>query len=140
MLYGFGCGVVEKYNCLKTFTKIRFIWLLLSTIKCSGFPFTHICEWKRCSPCLGSSGSSGWIVVVVTVAVGSSPMIYFLLLFFESESKSGLGSVSLSSNTNDCFERHSSVFFQGILWKSHHFLMPFIFMLLFFSCGLEWLS
>jgi hypothetical protein len=125
MLYGCGCGVVRKSNCLMTSAEIRFFWLPLSTIKCSGVPFTHICEWKRHSPSSGSSGSSGWIVVVTMVAVGSTSMIYFLLLFSESESKSGLDSVSLSSTTNDCFERHSSVLCQGILWKSHHFPVSF---------------
>jgi hypothetical protein len=141
MLYGCRCGVVGKSNCLMTSVEMRFFWLPLSTIKCSGVPFTHIYEWKRHSPSSGSSGSSSWIVAVTTVAVGSASIICLLLLLSESESKSGLNSVSLSSATNDCFERHSSVLCQGILWKSHHFPVSFfIFPLPFFSCGLDWLS
>jgi hypothetical protein len=136
-----GCGVVGKSNCLTTSAEIRFFWLLLSTIKCSDVPFTHICEWKRHSPFSRSFVSSSWIVVVMTVAVGSATMICFLLLFYESESKSGLGFVSLSLATNDCFERHSSMLCHRILWKSHHFPVSFfVFLLPFFSCGLDWLS
>ena len=126
MLYGFGCGVVVKFNCLITSIEMMFFWLSLSTIKCSGVPFTHICEWKSCSPSSGSSSS--WIVVIAIVLVGSTSMICLLLLFSESYSESGLGSVSLRSSTNDYFERHSSVLCQGILWKSHNFLVSF------FSC------
>jgi hypothetical protein len=44
MLYGCGCGVVDNPNCLMTSAEMRFFWLPLSTIKCSGVPFTHICE------------------------------------------------------------------------------------------------
>jgi hypothetical protein len=78
--------------------------------------------------------------VVATVAVGSASIIFFLLLLSESESKLGFGSTSLSLSTNDVFERHSSVLFQGILWKLHHFLMSsFVFLLPFFSYGLDWL-
>jgi hypothetical protein len=72
-----------------TYVEMRFFWLPLSTIKCSGVPFTHIYEWKRCSPSSGSSGSSGWIVVVMIVVVGSASMICLLLLLSESESESG---------------------------------------------------
>jgi hypothetical protein len=120
MLYGCGCGVVDKSNCL-----MRFFWLLLSTIKCNGVPFTHICEWKKHPPSSGSSGSSGWIVVVPIVALGFASTFCHLLFFSKSEPKLGLESVSLSSTTNHYFERHSSMFFQGILWKSHHFLVSF---------------
>jgi uncharacterized membrane protein len=87
-----------------TYAEMKFFWLLLSAIKCSGVPFTHICEWKRRSPSSGSSGSSGWIVVVATIAVGYASMICLLLLLYESKSESWLGSVSLSLATNDCFE------------------------------------
>jgi hypothetical protein len=133
MLYGCRCGVVE-IQLLDDLCETRLFWLLLSTMKCSGVPFTHIYEWKRHSPSSGSSGSSGWIVVVMIVAVGSASMICFLLLFSESDSESGLDSFSLSSTTNDCFERHSSVLCQGILWKSHHFPVSFfIFLLPLFS-------
>jgi hypothetical protein len=59
MLYGCGCGVVDNPNCLMTFVEMRFFWLPLSTMKCNRVPFTHICEWKRCSPSSISVGSSG---------------------------------------------------------------------------------
>jgi hypothetical protein len=85
--------------------------------------------------------TSGWIIAVAKIYVDSASIIYLLLLLFELESDSGLDFVSLISATNDCFERHSSMLCQGILWKSHHFLVSFfIFSLLFFSCGLDWLS
>jgi hypothetical protein len=71
--------------------------------------------------------------------MGSASMICPLLVFSESDSESGFGSLSLILATNDCFERHSSVLCQGILWKSHHFLVSFFFFLWpFFSCGLDW--
>jgi hypothetical protein len=139
MLYGCGCGVVGKSNCLTTSAEMMFFWLPLSTIKCSGVPFTHICEWKSRSPSLRSS--SGWIVVVVTVVVGSTSMICLLLLFFESGSKSRFDSLSLSLTTDDYIERHSSVLCQGLLWNSHHFPVSFLdFPLPFFSCIWDWLS
>jgi hypothetical protein len=97
-LYGCGCGVVPKYKFLKTYTKMMFFWNPISTIKCSGVPFTHICEWK--SPSSSSGSSSGWIVAVATVAVGYASMIYLLLLFYES----GFKSFSLSSATNGCIK------------------------------------
>ena len=50
MLYGCRCGVVDNPNYLTTSAKMRFFWLLLSTIKCSEVPFTHICEWKGAPP------------------------------------------------------------------------------------------
>jgi hypothetical protein len=102
MLYGYGCGVVGKNNYLRTFTEMMFLWLPLSTIKCSGVPFTHICEFNIFSPSLGSS--SGWIFADAKIVVGSALMIYLLLLFSESGSKSGFESLSLSSTTNECTE------------------------------------
>ena len=135
MLYGCGCGVVDDPNCLMTSAKMSFFWISLSTIKCSRVPFTHICEWKMHSPSSGYVGSFGWIVVVVTVAMGSASMICLLPLFYESR----FSSFSLISATNDCFERHSSMLCQGLLWKLHHFLMSFfVFPWPFFSCGLDW--
>jgi hypothetical protein len=123
MLYGCRCGVVRKSNYLTTSAEMMLFWLPLSKIKCSGIPFTDICEWKIFSPSLGSS--SGWIVVAAIIVVGSATMIYLLLLFFELGFKSRFDSLSLGSTTNDCIERHSSVLCQGLLWKSHHFLVPF---------------
>jgi hypothetical protein len=141
MVYGWGCGIVDNFNLLMTSVEIRFFWLHLSTMKCSGVPFTHICEWKRHSPSSSSSDSSGWIFVVAMVALGSASMIHFPLSCSESESESGSNSFSLSSTNNDCFEWHSSVLCQGILWNSHHFLVSFFdFPLPFFSYGLDWLS
>jgi hypothetical protein len=114
MLYGYRCGVVGKSNYLMKNTEMRFFWLPLSIVKCNMVPFTHIYEWKMHSPSLRSSGSSGWIVTLVTLAVGSASIICLLLLLFESDSESGLDFVSLSSTTNDCFEQHSSVLCQWI--------------------------
>jgi hypothetical protein len=93
---------------------------------------------KKCSPSSGSFGSFGLIVVVATIAVGSALMISHLPIFLESDSKLGFGSLSLISATNECFEWHSSVLFQMILWKSHHFLVSlFVFLWPFFSSGLD---
>jgi hypothetical protein len=44
MLYGCGCGVFDNINCLMTSVEMMLFFLLLSTIKCSGVPLTHICE------------------------------------------------------------------------------------------------
>jgi hypothetical protein len=133
--------VLPASNYLITSLMIRFFWFPISTMKCNGVPFTHICEWKRRSPYSGSSSSSSWIVMVTMVAVGFASIFYFLLLFYESEFESRFDSFSLSSTTNDYFERHSSVLCQGLLWKSHHFPVSFfVFPLPFFSCGLDWLS
>ena len=141
MLYVCRCGVVYNPNYLTTSAEMRIFWLPLSKIKFNEVPFTHICEGKRRSPSLGSIGSSGWIVAVATIAVGSASMIYLLPLFSESDSESRFGSLSLISITNDCFERHSSVLCQGILWNSHHFPVSFfVFPWPFFSCVLDWFS
>jgi hypothetical protein len=129
MFYGCRYGVVKKYNLLMSYDEIRFFWISLPTTKCNGFPFAHIYEWKRNSPSSVSFGSSGWIFEVLSVLVGSTSMIYLFLLNFETESDSELGSISLSSATNDYFEQHSSVLCQGILWKLHRFPM-----FLFSSC------
>jgi hypothetical protein len=95
MLYGCECGFARKSNYWTTFVEIRFFWITISTMKCSGVPFTHIYEWKRHSPSSGSSGSSGWIFLVPIVAVGYASMICFLLLFYELDSDSRLSSFSL---------------------------------------------
>jgi hypothetical protein len=49
MVYGCGCVVVGKPSRFMTSAEMRFFWLPLSTMNCSGEPFTHIWEWKRCS-------------------------------------------------------------------------------------------
>jgi hypothetical protein len=79
MVYGCGYSVVGRANHLMTSAKMRFFCLLLSTMKCIGVPFTHICEWKRRSPSSGSSGSPGWSLVVATVALCSTLMIHLPL-------------------------------------------------------------
>jgi hypothetical protein len=81
MVYGCGCVVVGKPNRFTTSIEMRFFWLPLSTMNCNGEPFTHILEWKRCSTSSGSSGSSFWIFVVATVALGSASIICFPLSF-----------------------------------------------------------
>ena len=58
MVYGCGCVVVGKPNSFMTSTKMGFFWLPFLTTNCSGNPFTHIWEWKRCSSSFRSSGSS----------------------------------------------------------------------------------
>jgi hypothetical protein len=108
-----------------TSAEMRFFWLPLSMMKCSGVPFTHICEWKRRSPSSGSSGSPGWSLVVAMVALGSTSMIHLPLSGSVSESESASDSEAFTSATNDCFERQSAVLCQGLLWKSHHFLVSF---------------
>jgi hypothetical protein len=84
--------------------EMRFLWLPLSMMKCSGVPFTHICEWKRRSPSSGSSGSLSWSLVVATVALGSMLMIYLPLYSFESESEPTSDSKAFTSATRNCFE------------------------------------
>jgi hypothetical protein len=124
-----------------TSTKMRFFWLPLSMMKCSGFPFTHICEWKRHSLSYGSSGSPGWSLVVETVALGSASMICLPLSSSGSESEPTSESGAFTLATSDCFERQSTMLCQGILWKSHHFPVSFfVFLVSFFSCNLDWLS
>jgi len=126
MLYGYGCGVVDNPNCLTTSVEMRFFWFPLWTIKCSRVPFTHIFVWKMSSPSSGSIGSSGWIDVVMIIAVGSASMICHLPVFLELDFELGFNSLSLISATNDFFERNLSVLCQGILWKLHHFPVSFL--------------
>jgi hypothetical protein len=38
MVYGWGCGIIHKFNLLITSTGIRLFWILLSTIKFNGIP------------------------------------------------------------------------------------------------------
>jgi hypothetical protein len=88
-----------------TSAEMRLFWLLLSMMKCSGVPFTHICEWKRHSPSSGSSSSPGWSLVVATVALGSTLMIHLPLSGYGLESESASDSEDFTSATIDCFER-----------------------------------
>jgi hypothetical protein len=88
----------------------------------------------------GLSGSPGWSLVVATVALGSTSMIHIPLSGSVSESESASDSEAFTSATSECFERHSVVLCQGLLWKSHHFPVSFfVFLVSFFACGLYWL-
>jgi uncharacterized membrane protein len=86
MVYGSGCSIVGRSNHLMTSAEMRFLWLPLSMTKCNGVPFTHIYECKRHSPSSGLSGSPGWSLVVVTVALGYMSMIHLPLSHSGSES------------------------------------------------------
>jgi len=120
---------------------MRLLWILLSTNKCNGVPFTDISEWKRHSSSSGSTDSSHWIVLFTTVAVRYTSMMCLFSIFYGWYSQSEFASMALTSTTNDYFDWHSSVLFQGILWKSHHFPVSFfIFPLPFLSCVLYCLS
>jgi hypothetical protein len=59
-------------------------------MKCSGVPFTHICEWKKCSPTSISFDSSIWIFVVTMIALGSTSMIHLPLSEYTFFFKLGL--------------------------------------------------
>jgi hypothetical protein len=130
MVYGCGCVVVGKPNRFTTSTEMRFFWLPLSTMNCNGEPFTHILEWKRRSASSGSSGSSFWIFVVATMALGSASIICFPLSFplsgSDSESEHASDSEAFNSATSDCLARHSLVLWVELLWNSHHFPCPFL--------------
>jgi uncharacterized membrane protein len=95
---------VGRANFLTTSVDMRLFWLPLSTMKCSGVPFTHICEWKRNSHSSGLSGSPGWSLVVATVALGSTSMIHLPLSGSVSESEFASNSEAFTSATNECFE------------------------------------
>jgi hypothetical protein len=88
-------------------------------MKCSGVPFTHICEWKRHSPSSGSSGSPGWSLVVAMVALGSASMICIPLSGFVSESESASDSEAFTLATNDCFDWQSAMLCQGLFVNSN---------------------
>ena len=111
MVYGCGCAMFGTPSCFKTSVEMRFFWLPLSTRNCIGEPFTHICDWKRCSPSSGSFGPSFSILVVAKMALGSASMIYFPFSLPLSSSNSGSENASdssaFSSTTKDCLARHS---------------------------------
>lgn len=139
MVNSVGCVVVGKPISFMTSIEIRFFWLPLSTMNCSGEPFTHIWEWKRCSSSFGSSGSSFWIFVVATMALGSASIIYFPLSFplfgLDLELEHASDSKTLSSATSECLGWHSLVLWVELVWNSHHFPMSFFsFSVLFFAC------
>jgi hypothetical protein len=116
---------------------IIFLWLPLSAMKCSGVHFTHICEWKRCSPSSSSSDSSRSFFPISMVVLGFSSMIHFAC--FELEFDLGSDYVSSLLANNDYFKRNSSVLCQGILWNSHHFPVSFfVSSLPLFYCVLDY--
>ena len=128
-----------------TSVEIRFFWLLLSKTNCNGEPFTHISEWKRCSPSSGCSGSIIWILVVAMVRLGSTSMICFHLLApllgSDSELERASDSKAFSLATSDCLAQHSLALWVELLRNSHHFLVSFfIFAVLLFSCSFGRLS
>lgn len=128
-----------------TSTEMRFFWLPLSIMNCSGEPFTHISKWKRCSSSYGSLGSSFWIFMVAIVAFGSKPIICvpfsFPLSGSELLSEHASNSEAFSSATSDFLAWHSLVLWVELLWNSHHFLMSlFSFVALFFAFGFGRLS
>ena len=72
-----GLGMWNRQK-LQDFDDLGLDEVLLTTIltmKCSGVPCTHSCEWKRRSTSSGSHDSSTWIFAVAMVALGSSSMI-----------------------------------------------------------------
>lgn len=145
MVYDCGCGVVDRTNRFTNSTEMRLFWLPMSRINYNKEPFTHICEWRNRSPSTRYSGSSLWILVVETMALGSASIIYFPLSFLlsisESESEHASDSEAFILATNDCLARHSLMFLVGLLWNSHHFHVPFfVFMVFFFVCSFDGLS
>jgi hypothetical protein len=132
---------VGRASCLVTSLEMRFLWLPLSMMKCSGVPFTHIFKWKRHSPSSSSSGSPGWSLVVEMVALGYESIICLPLSGSRSKSEPASDLEAFTLATSDCFERQSAVLCQGLLWKSHHFPVSFfVFPVSFFACGLDWSS
>ena len=140
MVYECGCAMVGNPNRFMTFAEMRFFWLPLSTMNCSGEPFTHMWEWKRRSSSYESSGSSFWIFMVVMVVLGSASIIFFPLSFpflgLDSLSKHASDSEAFISATSDYLARHALVLWVGFLWNSHHFPASFFgFAVLIFACG-----
>jgi hypothetical protein len=72
MVYGRGCNCISRFIIVMTFVEIMFFWLLISTTKYGGVPFTNIYEWKRRSQSLTSFD---WAFVVMIVALGSMLML-----------------------------------------------------------------
>jgi len=145
MVYDYGCGVVIRPNYFTNSTKMRFFWLPLLTMNCSSKPLIHIYEWKRHSPSSGSLGLILWILVVAIAALGSRSIIYFPLWFpllgSYSDSEYAYESRAFSLATSHCLAWYSLMLWVELLWNSHHFHVSFfVFVVLFFSCGLNGLS
>ena len=121
---------------------MRFFWLPLSIMKCSGEPFTHIWEWKRCSSSSGYSGSYFWIFVVAMVVLGFASIIWFPfsfpLLGSDLESQHASDLEAFISASSDRLAQNSLVFWVELLWNTHHFPLSFFgFVVLFFACGFD---
>jgi hypothetical protein len=127
MVYGWGCGVIDKFNLLMTSVDIVFFYIPLSIMKCGGVPFTQISEWKRRPPSSRSHDSFGWIFVVGIVPLGSTSMILFPFSYSESNFESRSNAFYLNLACNDYIKWNSLVLCPGILWNSHHFLVSFDF-------------
>lgn len=145
MVYGCRCSVFSRLIHLTTSIEMRFFWLPLSTMNYNRDIFTHICEWKICSPSSRSSGSIFWILVVATVALGFTSMIFFPLSFsllgFDNKLEHAFNSEAFSSATSDCLAQHSIVLWVGLLWNSHHvYVSSFVFVVFLFACNFDNLS
>jgi hypothetical protein len=79
-------------------------------------------------------------LVVAMVALGSTSMICLPLSDFDSELELASDSEAFTSATNNFFERKSTMLCQGLLWKSHHFLISFFVFSVSFACSLDWFS
>jgi hypothetical protein len=67
--------------------------------------------------------------------------VHLPLSGFDSKSEPASDSEDFTLTTNEFFEWQSTVLCQGLLWKSHHFLVSlFVFLMFLFSCDLDWLS
>lgn len=137
MVYGWGCDTIDNFNLLMTLTEIKFFWLLLLIVKCSGVPFPHICEWNRFSPSLGShdffvrflwSNGSTRFYIYDPISFISFWIRIWARLFFQAHP-----TMILSSDIHKCCV-------YGFFLDSHHFLVSFNFPLPLFSPDLGWIS
>jgi len=145
MFYGCRFCMVSRPSHFTTSAEMRFFSLLVLTMNCSGKPFTHICEWTRCSSSSESLGSFFLNFALEIVALGSTSIIYFpfsfLLLGSDSGSEHACNSKAFNSATTNYLVQHSVMFCVALLWNSHHFHVSFLdFMMVFFSCSFDGLS
>jgi hypothetical protein len=87
MEFGGGWSVIGSFIFMKTSSNTGFLWFPVLKMKWNGIPFTHICEWNKHSPSLGSSSSYGYTFKITIVKLGSMLMIHFSL----SMGSSGIG-------------------------------------------------
>jgi hypothetical protein len=146
MVYGCGCVVVGKLQSLNDLAKMRFFWLPLSMMNCNGEPFTHICEWKRCSPSSGSSGSSFWILVVANGGSGFCindilSLVIPLVRVLAQNSEHASISEAFSSATSACLaDIHLCCEWSSYGTHTTFHVLLCLPMVLFFACGFEGLS